>query len=75
MSGQSITRYRIIIIIMFQKRVNQATERDIKYQAIMRNLVRRYITQVLEVDTSQCHSRVIHSLYINSEGLQEYVQS
>merc|ERR1719400_2408936 len=28
-----------------RKRVNQATERDIKYQAIMRNLVRRYVTQ------------------------------
>ena len=53
MSGQSITRYRIIIIIMFQKRVNQATERDIKYQAIMRNLVRRYITQVSGVKTSE----------------------
>ena len=26
--------------------MNQATERDAKYQAIMRNLVRRYITQV-----------------------------
>ena len=61
-------------IELFQKRVNQATERDIKYQAIMRNLVRRYITQVLEVDTSQCHRCVIHSLYINSEGLQEYIE-
>ena len=30
---------------MFQKRNKQASDRDLKYQAIMRNLVRRYVTQ------------------------------
>ena len=30
----------------FQRKENQARERDLKYQAIMRNLVRRYVTQV-----------------------------
>ena len=28
-----------------QKRNKQASDRDIKYQSIMRNLVRRYVTQ------------------------------
>ena len=34
--------------------MNQATERDIKYQAIMRNLVRRYITQVRNICKDNC---------------------
>jgi hypothetical protein len=29
-----------------QRKVKQEQERDQKYQAIMRNLVRRYVTQV-----------------------------
>ena len=29
-----------------QRRVKQEQERDMKYQGIMRNLVRRYVTQV-----------------------------
>merc|ERR1719474_2341806 len=32
-------------MVSAKKRVNQAAERDKKYQAIMRNLVRRYVTQ------------------------------
>ena len=37
---QKIKKY-----IYFQRKENQARERDLKYQAIMRNLVRRYVTQ------------------------------
>lgn len=29
---------------MFQRKVKQASERDFRYQSIMRNLVRRYVT-------------------------------
>ena len=34
-------------IFCLQRKVTQASERDLKYQTIMRNLVRRYVTQVL----------------------------
>ena len=33
-------------IFCLQRKVTQASERDLKYQTIMRNLVRRYVTQV-----------------------------
>ena len=33
------------LLMSQQKKVRQASERDLKYQAIMRNLVRRYVTQ------------------------------
>merc|ERR1719219_3178203 len=32
-------------MMSIKRRVSQVTERDLKYQAIMRNLVRRYVTQ------------------------------
>ena len=34
---------------LLQRKVTQASERDLKYQTIMRNLVRRYVTQVLKM--------------------------
>ena len=37
------------MMFLFQRKVTQASERDLKYQTIMRNLVRRYVTQVLVV--------------------------
>lgn len=30
--------------LLFQKKAKQATQRDLRYQSIMRNLVRRYVT-------------------------------
>ena len=37
------------ILFLLQRKVTQASERDLKYQTIMRNLVRRYVTQVLKM--------------------------
>ena len=34
------------MMFLLQRKVTQASERDLKYQTIMRNLVRRYVTQV-----------------------------
>ena len=36
-------------MFLLQRKVTQASERDLKYQTIMRNLVRRYVTQVLKM--------------------------
>ena len=38
--------FLFLIKIFLQRKVTQASERDLKYQTIMRNLVRRYVTQV-----------------------------
>ena len=32
-------------LLVFQTRVRQASERDLRYHGVMRNLVRRYVTQ------------------------------